>query len=125
MCWRACVVWRNNRAVNAICSTIVLATFGELFASSTIDAGHASRRSIGPYHAVLGVIDSAHGCLPIQAELSPSDITSLINPVGTMFEDLPIGVAACVLSLSTNVLATFLIAYKAWCVSSSTHGDRS
>ncbi|KAM5536435.1 hypothetical protein V8D89_009871 [Ganoderma adspersum] len=41
-------------------------------------------------------------------------MTAYMNPVGTMFEGLPIGVAACGLSLSTNVLATSLIGYKAW-----------
>lgn len=35
---------------------------------------------------------------------------------GTMFEGIPIGVATSVLSLSTNILATLLVAYKAWSV---------
>ena len=35
---------------------------------------------------------------------------------GTMFEGIRIGVATSVLSLSTNILATLLVAYKAWSV---------
>ncbi|PIL28050.1 hypothetical protein GSI_09802 [Ganoderma sinense ZZ0214-1] len=31
-----------------------------------------------------------------------------------MYEGLPVGIAACVLSLSTNTLATLLVGYKAW-----------
>ena len=43
-------------------------------------------------------------------------MTYLGTPIGSMFVGLPAGIAACVLSLSTNVLATALVGYKAWCV---------
>ena len=36
-----------------------------------------------------------------------------------MYEGLPVGLATCVLSLSTNLLATVLVGYKAWYVSDS------
>lgn len=35
---------------------------------------------------------------------------------GALFEGIPTGLATCVLSLSTNILATLLVAYKAWYV---------
>ncbi|KAM5536427.1 hypothetical protein V8D89_009863 [Ganoderma adspersum] len=90
VCWRACVVWSNKRVVSSVCGLFLLATL------------------------VLGLADSVRGCRAIPAQFDPIDMTDYINPVGTMFEGLPIGVAACALSLSTNVLATSLIGYKAW-----------
>ncbi|PIL25996.1 hypothetical protein GSI_11750 [Ganoderma sinense ZZ0214-1] len=60
---------------------------------------------------ILGVIDTVKGCHP--SESSEGDDTPFVFP-GTLFEGLQIGVAACVLSLSTNLLATALVAYKAW-----------
>ena len=35
---------------------------------------------------------------------------------GSLFEELPTGVATSALSLSTNILATILVTYKAWYV---------
>ena len=38
---------------------------------------------------------------------------------GVTFTGFPVGTAASVLSLGTNVLATSLVGYKAWCVTTS------
>ena len=63
------------------------------------------------YDTVLGVIDTKQGC-------HPSDSSEAIdNPFvfpGTLFEGLKVGIAACILSLCTNLFATALVAYKAW-----------
>ncbi len=126
VCWRACVVWGNKRTVCGICGVFLLATLGEfLMLSPPLDAGVSRRRSLGLYPSqVLGLVDSVRGCRPIGDQFDPLDISDFINPVGTMFEGLPIGVAACALSLSTNVLATLLIGYKAWYVSISERDPR-
>ena len=65
------------------------------------------------YGAVLGVVDTVQGCHP--SESSEGEDTPFIFP-GTLYEGLQIGIAACVLSLSTNIFATLLVAYKAWYV---------
>ncbi|KAM5537428.1 hypothetical protein V8D89_008947 [Ganoderma adspersum] len=87
VCWRACVVWRKNHLVKAISGVFLLATF------------------------ILGVVDTVQGCHP--SESSEGEDTPCIFP-GTLYEGLQIGIAACVLSLSTNLFATLLVAYKAW-----------
>lgn len=57
---------------------------------------------------VLGAMDTALSC-NIHSTLVP-------KPAGFMYERIPAGLAASVLSLSTNLLATILVGYKAWCV---------
>ena len=72
------------------------------------------------YGAVLGVIDTTQGC-------HPSDSSEAIdNPFifpGTLFEGLKVGIAACILSLFTNLFATLLVAYKAWYVRAPNQGQ--
>ena len=56
------------------------------------------------------------GCHPYLKAYT-DDVYSLAgDPVlfGTMYEGLPIGLATCALSLCTNLLATLLVAYRAW-----------
>ena len=36
--------------------------------------------------------------------------------IGFMFEEVPGGIAACVLSYTTNLVAMLLVGFKAWCV---------
>ena len=43
-------------------------------------------------------------------------VVVLSSQPGALFEDNPFGLATCVLSLTTNLVATLLIAYKAWYV---------
>ena len=118
VCWRACVVWGNKRIVSGICGLFLLATLGKLLRLSPLSLKPSQcSQSIAFYPQVLGIVDSVRGCRAIPAQFDPTDMTDYINPVGTMFEGLPIGVAACALSLTTNVLATSFIHYKAWCVS--------
>ncbi|PIL28058.1 hypothetical protein GSI_09810 [Ganoderma sinense ZZ0214-1] len=85
--WRACVVWGHNRVIQALCGLFLLMTF------------------------VLGVLDATlgnrnlwnwHGGVVLSAQ------------PGALFENNSFGIATCVLSLSTNLVATCLIAYKAW-----------
>lgn len=61
------------------------------------------------------------GCHPSYVFYSTDIFSSVSDPVflGTMYEGLPIGLATCVLSLSTNIIATLLVGYKAWYVSES------
>ncbi|PIL28060.1 hypothetical protein GSI_09812 [Ganoderma sinense ZZ0214-1] len=87
VCWRACVVWQNNRIVWAVCGVFLLATF------------------------VLGVIDTAFGC---NMSLHWSQPLANIPIPGAMYKGFSAGIAACVLSLSTNLLATLLVGWKAW-----------
>ncbi|KAI1795718.1 hypothetical protein LXA43DRAFT_1080150 [Ganoderma leucocontextum] len=89
VCWRACVVWHKNRVVRAVCGLFLLAT------------------------SSLAVVNATQSCRPSQPFVTADGPNSLNFP-GTLFEGLPLGIAACVLSLSTNLLATLLVAYKAW-----------
>ncbi len=66
-----------------------------------------------PCNAVLGVLDTTQSCRPSESD---GYIDDTISFPGTLFEGLPIGIAVCVLSLSTNILATLLVVYKAWYV---------
>ncbi|PIL29565.1 hypothetical protein GSI_08201 [Ganoderma sinense ZZ0214-1] len=90
VCWRASVVWFQTRTVRATLLALLLATF------------------------VLGATDTAWGCRA-PYRVAPLTIYSFV-PLGTSpgHAGLPLGIAACALSLATNLLATLLVAYKAW-----------
>ena len=65
--------------------------------------------------SVLGVIVAYQSCgsdelLKREGGGSPTGIP------GALFEGVPIGLVTCALSLGTNILATLLVAYKAWYV---------
>ena len=47
---------------------------------------------------------------------TPTVIFFEIVQQGTLYRGVPIGIAACVLSFCTNLLATLLVGFKAWCV---------
>ena len=108
VCWRTCVVWQGNRAVRLICGLFLLATAGKLTESYGF-YGHFSFSYA--YDAVLGLVDTPLGC---RSAFIPSQITYFGTAIGSMFEGLSVGLTACVLSLSTNILATLLVGYKAW-----------
>ncbi|PIL28062.1 hypothetical protein GSI_09814 [Ganoderma sinense ZZ0214-1] len=88
VCWRACVIWGRNRVVQAVCALFVSATF------------------------VLGVLDATLGSRTLFDH--GGAVVVLSGQPGALFEDNSFGIATCVLSLTTNLVATLLIAYKAW-----------
>ena len=121
VCWRACTIWHNNRLVKAVCSLLVCATFGESNSSDprvhTIPTARHPTRPRAPYHTVLGGVSAAKGCHPVfGAENLASNDVSFNTQFGTVYQGIPSAVAASVLSLSTNLWATFLVGYKAWYV---------
>ena len=112
VCWRACVVWHKRRPVAAACSALVCATFGECQcapASSSIPLRNSNSTDVA-----LGVAATALSCDAHQRGLHSQ--CAVMFTTGVMYERFPAGIAACVLSLVTNVFATGLIGYKAWCV---------
>ncbi|PIL28064.1 hypothetical protein GSI_09817 [Ganoderma sinense ZZ0214-1] len=87
VCWRACVVWHRTRAVHVICAIFLLGTF------------------------VLGALDTSRSCASGRPPRSRGNFTVDSYPTPGV---LSVGLAACVLSLSTNLLATLLVGYKTW-----------
>ena len=67
------------------------------------------------YRVAVGINGTYQGCNSRYVMPSDTEPGTLIW-VGTMFQRVPIGIVACVFSLSTNLLATILIAYKTWYV---------
>ena len=63
---------------------------------------------------VLGVVDCSNSCQSSHGGWYDFIDKPGSNVPGSLFEGLPIGTAACVLSLCTNLVATLLVAYKAW-----------
>ena len=59
----------------------------------------------------MGGVGAAAAC--VLAGLGDSQT---LNLLGTMFEREPSGIGAYAMSLATNLLATLLVAYKAWFV---------
>ena len=108
MWWRVWVLWRDSRVLHRalayICGGVLLsATFSEprlprFFPSDLV------RGSCLAVYAATGVIDTRFSC---KAQ------------GGFMYEGLLVGSVASMLSLGTNLAATTLTAYKAWCVSGS------
>ncbi|KAM5536409.1 hypothetical protein V8D89_009845 [Ganoderma adspersum] len=93
VCWRACVIWHRNHVIPAVCCIFLLATL------------------------VLGILDVTLGnhYLPVRAwQDSEEAIGFLTNEPGALFENNSFGISTCVLSLTTNIVSTLLIAYKAW-----------
>ena len=64
----------------------------------------------------MGAINAALSC---NLNLPLSQQHSKVPIAGATFAGFPSGTAASMLSLSTNVLATSLLGYKAWCVATS------
>ena len=105
MCWRACVVWQNRRAVWAVCGSFLLATFSTCTAAANLRPSDAV--------SVPGVMNATSSC---NLCLSVSQNHFNVPIVGAQYTGFPAGIAAAVLSLATNFLATFLVGCKAWCV---------
>ena len=61
----------------------------------------------------MGAINAALSC---NLNLPLSQTHFKVPIAGATFTGFPAGTDASVLSLSTNVLATSLVGYKAWCV---------
>ena len=122
--WRATALYPQNRIVKGVGALLVLATLGE-----------TDRRPLC-MRITCSFMKLAAGVVNIQQSVSgPSRITSfqmennfeVYNlglsggwdvPLtgGQIFENSASGLAAAALSFSTNVIATGLVIYKAWCV---------
>nr|VWO96162.1 Ketoreductase CTB6 (EC (Cercosporin toxin biosynthesis cluster protein 6) [Ganoderma boninense] len=88
VCWRACVVWQQNRVVKTLCGLF-------LFVFVPAMGGGGASRS-----CVSAAIENAQ---------------SSLNDQGVLFGRESIeGSLAYAFSLATNLLATLLVAYKAW-----------
>ncbi|RPD71239.1 hypothetical protein L226DRAFT_204913 [Lentinus tigrinus ALCF2SS1-7] len=91
--WRAWVLWSDHRIVLYTWCTLILATM------------------------VTGIVDTKDACMP---EATLFSITSPFAPgsevlsIGSLFGADGWGIAAAILSLLTNMVATILIAYRAW-----------
>ncbi|TBU40622.1 hypothetical protein BD309DRAFT_899608 [Dichomitus squalens] len=86
VCWRACVLWRDNPLIKTMCIVFLIATFG------------------------MGIVDAVFTCNP---SLSWTPDHHVVG-TGSMYQGFSYGVAASVLSFSTNLLATMLVGFKAW-----------
>lgn len=71
---------------------------------------------LGAYNAVQTCQQLSTGPLQGITDTGASTSTPIFSYAGTLLEALPLGIAECVLSLSTNVFTTLMVAYKAWCV---------
>ena len=118
VCWRACVVWHKRRAVAAACSALVCATFGKYAPLPLLILLLLFKyQELKLYTAALGVAATALSCDAHQRGLYAQ--CAVMFTTGVMYERFPAGIAACALSLVTNVFTTGLVGYKAWCVCAS------
>ncbi|TBU21547.1 hypothetical protein BD311DRAFT_609155, partial [Dichomitus squalens] len=88
VCWRASLLWPGNRVVRGVSIILLLTTFA---------------------------MDLRFTCL--SDEFSDDESLSETGNdglAGGMYGGTPYGVAASVLSLSVNLFATVIVAYKAW-----------
>ncbi|RPD54194.1 hypothetical protein L226DRAFT_572094 [Lentinus tigrinus ALCF2SS1-7] len=96
--WRAWVLWPGSRVVRSVCIIMILLT------------------------TVMGIMDTRDACTVVPVGISVAMPTSAIMwllvatraTYGTMFSGNAWGIAAALSSLLTNVVATTLIAYRAW-----------
>ncbi|RPD53457.1 hypothetical protein L226DRAFT_151187 [Lentinus tigrinus ALCF2SS1-7] len=92
--WRAWVLWKDHRVVLYAWTTLVIATM------------------------LTGILDTKDACTP-QATLFTiyssyaADTVEVLN-AGSLFGADKWGIATAILSLLTNMVATALIAYRAW-----------
>ncbi|TFK83151.1 hypothetical protein K466DRAFT_666045 [Polyporus arcularius HHB13444] len=92
--WRAWVLWKDHRLVLCTWVILLLATM------------------------MTGIIDTKDACMPeaalfsITSPFAPD--TSEVSTIGSLFGADGWGIAAAMLSLLTNMVATLLIAYRAW-----------
>ncbi|TBU51712.1 hypothetical protein BD310DRAFT_1003719 [Dichomitus squalens] len=89
VCWRAWLLWPGNRVVRLVSILLLLTTFA------------------------LGAVDLKSTCYLLNGKLGGSLNGNAVVP-GGMYAGTPYGIAATVLSLSVNLFATILVAYKAW-----------
>ncbi|KAM5545323.1 hypothetical protein V8D89_000936, partial [Ganoderma adspersum] len=93
VCWRACVVWQWNRFVMGTCVALLLATLA------------------------TGIVDTQYNCTSSISMIGGSNLWRLdqhATGLGSTYQGFSYGVAASVLSLSTNLYATATVALKAW-----------
>ncbi|KAM5531990.1 hypothetical protein V8D89_014324 [Ganoderma adspersum] len=90
--WRVWVLWNKNRLILAACCGVLLATLG------------------------CGMTDSINSCTlgPVIWNTSVDGTNSNSTELGAFFGGNIFGLAAIVLSLFSNTLATLLVGYKAW-----------
>ncbi|KAI0702535.1 hypothetical protein C8Q76DRAFT_754673 [Earliella scabrosa] len=85
--WRALILWKGNRLIYAICALLLTAT--------TVTGGLVTQTACQKYY-LSGLYNATS------------------HPGAFYVGDSP-GLAASVLSLMSNVVATSLVGYKAWC----------
>ena len=101
--WRACVIWRN-KVVYVIGPLLISLTVGT-YPRPTGANPCSSRLSLSADVPVALGFVGYH-----EPQIVPTTTIQLLDIKNTFLE------ACAILSLVTNALATFLIAYKAWCV---------
>ncbi|KAI1784824.1 hypothetical protein LXA43DRAFT_190553, partial [Ganoderma leucocontextum] len=88
VCWRACVLWRGNRILMGACIMLLLTTFA------------------------LGTADTKYACSWEAGGSWQPDPHA--DGTGSLYQGFSYGVAATVLSLSTNLFSTAAVMVKAW-----------
>ena len=68
------------------------------------------------YSLALGVVNTNLRCKSGITLIQESSEAVQSMMIGFMFEEVPGGIAACVLSYTTNLVAMLLVGFKAWCV---------
>ncbi|KAM5545963.1 hypothetical protein V8D89_000089 [Ganoderma adspersum] len=99
----------------------VLAVLSLLSVYLLVARSHSEMRSAGKMACgvfllatfALGIVDTAFSCNSLITSVYESTQTIGIM-VGFMYQGFPVGITASILSLTTNLLATLLVAYKAW-----------
>ncbi len=116
--WRVWVIWPRSLLVRWTSVILLAATLGMcpchfsavrgLGCSLTVDANVVDC-------AGMGILDTMDSCSKDAfSVLSVFNFTSV--PSGSFYQSDFFGLAASVLSLATNMVATILIGCKAWCV---------
>ena len=107
-------VWHHNRAVRVVCAVLILAMLGELLQPPAFPPINV----IHNINTALGIFSFTLGCHPGGLSYSNGIFAPTSDPASlrTVYEGILVGVTSCVLSLSTNLVATLLVGYKAWYV---------
>ena len=116
VCWRASLLWPGNLAIRAGAIILLLTTFGEFPVTCR---PVLALIPLLPGRSALGVIDTRGTCLDLYDSWDGSTVGSgliIYGAQGGLYQGTPYGLAASVLSLSTNFFATSIVAYKAWSV---------
>ncbi|KAM5545655.1 hypothetical protein V8D89_000693 [Ganoderma adspersum] len=112
---RVCVIWPRNRLVRLVFALLLLGTVS-MGIVSTI---HSCQGLVARSQLLIPLDYQGHGFAGIGSNIGPS----AGNIVGGLFEGDPFGSAASVLSLTSNVISTFLVGYQARKHHALVHGD--